>query len=918
VSAHTLRMKKRSSACCTEAFANCLLASGAACALIDRTHVIRRASRALRAMIPGAVGKQAGDLFGINVKDLLARKGEQIHGVYADAADELVPVILQALYDTGDASGTTLVLAVDGAPFRDAEARRFDTAPFTVVRAGPDGTIRFVSRGARDMLHKSPKRLAGAALASLFSPKDAPRIEEALETCASNKAAEPAVLRLRGQRNGAPLRVSLMPDLAPDKRHLGIVAVIQSTQIEHARDEIKKIALDATITDWRERLRLILRIVKPLIDFKHVVFGVYAEDATLYRAAFLEPEEGYTWPCRWMRLPKHTKQWLQSGRTWIKEIKVTVAKDFPDLENSEVMQLYEERRIVSSVTLPAIGAQGPSSALNLCSTVVGKYGEHDLALMRELGLEPVILRLEDEMQREREIFWKDLRQEVMGKRTLTQAGESIVQKVGKHFRWDYVSLFRVNRSKRRFELVYQYAPHHTRRLRKGSVQSIKAGMLGATLRQSKALVVDDYLSPKSEKHDFKPVNRKFRSAMTSPVHLKGRIRWIMDAESTEADAFRGPDKAALQSIVDAIEEGLAQRVLTEIKSKLLNQNEQGVVLVGMESAILEMNDKAAMLLGLEPGQLERERRTLYLARYGADKLSRDILHGRLSTTGRRIVLRCANGKSNAVFATRSELAESYDMALWFFGDLESRGWSHDLRYLRETVTDVAQQTRAPLTLASALAQRMPELCAFNGAAADPQSHTIAQACERMVAEVRKADITFERLADRLEILKEPIRCTQEVNLVGCVREVTQALPKRDWSKIDPRMPQEAIFVEGDAGRIAFVVRSILGHLLRCRPDEETRVELALGRVDSHAVLNMALTPPGITCETPPLAHDDPLWHTFRAAREDAGLGLTAIEKIVDAHGGTLSKHAPCAPITDSAPPWVAFELVLPLREAVAS
>jgi len=99
----------RSFAGCSEEFVSRLVASPARCALVDSMGVVRAASRTLEESVPGLVDQPVSATFRIAAADLAtARHGPvEVHGIYANSSGELVPAILQTLYEVTDGDGVT-------------------------------------------------------------------------------------------------------------------------------------------------------------------------------------------------------------------------------------------------------------------------------------------------------------------------------------------------------------------------------------------------------------------------------------------------------------------------------------------------------------------------------------------------------------------------------------------------------------------------------------------------------------------------------------------------------------------------------------------------------------------------------------------------------------------------------------------
>ena len=74
-------------------------------------------------------------------------------------------------------------------------------------------------------------------------------------------------------------------------------------------------------------------------------------------------------------------------------------------------------------------------------------------------------------------------------------------------------------------------------------QELSSGMLGSCLTARDILVVPD-ISDTERNYGFIQTAPDQRSAMTVPLFVNGKIELILDMESSELNAFRGPDRAA--------------------------------------------------------------------------------------------------------------------------------------------------------------------------------------------------------------------------------------------------------------------------------------------------------------------------------------------------------------------------------------
>lgn len=883
---------------------------GVPCILLDDRGGILGASSALPAAMDGLAGRSAAQAFGL--REPLRMGRGPVDGVYQGADGALVPVRLAPLCSLD--SGGLAVLVNDGGPFRQAEAQRFECTPYAVFRLDLQGAIRFANREATRTLGLPAEQACGTPLAAYFRSTDGPLVQRAIERCTQSRGADAMVsvtVAMPGDRD-RQYELLMTPDPAPNGALLGVLAVIQSRLLESARDEIRRIALDPAIAGWRTKLDRILEQIRPLVPFEHAVFGIYGNDVSLFRAVAVLPEGEKLWPARWMDLPPTIRDFLDSGRTWVEEIDAFVRERMPGPGN-EVVRCYQHMGIQASVTLPVTRPQGYSCALSLCSREPGVYGQRHLDTLRSLDLEPILMRFEKERDDERAAFAASLQQIVSTATSLRQAADDIIVRLARHFSWDHVALFRVNRRDQRIEVVAQHSLAHAYAIPDDYRQPIGRGMLGATLAQDRLLAVDDIGNPAYAQHDYAGPSRRLRSAMTVPIHLNGRIRWLMDVESSVSHAFKGPDTQDLLQIITYLEEGLDQHLLRQTKQSLMAETEQAVVFVGPEGTIIEMNRVAADMLGAEPGRCLEGETPVSITAFAleGDTAAQALLGSGSPARRERIELRGVGGKPRSVLATRTDLDPSLDMSIWFFTDIADMQWTRDMRFLRETVAEVADQTRTSLALACSLTSQTA-LLHEEAAQGEPPQIVAAKAqqlSERIVAEIGKADITFERLASASEDRRQTPAAHAPIALRELLARLIAALPARDQGRIRPLGDANPV-VQGDAGALAPAFRSILAYLLRCRSDD-AQVEIEVNHAGNGCSVRLGLSSDQTwdEGERPYTVPDDELLNAERAAHDGASLAIDRIAQTLRDHAGWLTTDPPLAHA--QMPPSQAYPSVLP-------
>jgi PAS domain-containing protein len=663
--------------------------------------------------------------------------------------------------------------------------------------------------------------------------------------------------------------------------------------------------------NWRGRLAKILSYVCARLPFDRATFGVYSENVCLFRPMYIEPFTTSPWPTLWMELPAGMRAWLESGKTWAPDIEGFV-EAFPSLRNDPVVRQHLDDGLHAFVTLPVAGPGGPTSSLSLASRDIAAYDQDSLLFLDELGIGESLLVFEREIIEERVAFRERMKTEIRDSGSIKAAAEALVNGLHDFFHWNHVSIIRIDRQQKEFSLLCQsYDPGC--QMPEDFRQPISDGMLGATLhenpdpliKQARPLIVED-TRPIPRKYDYKPTNDRLLSTLTYPLRLNREWRWIILAEAAVARAFHGPDTEAMHYIVSELEVEINRLYAIELYKILLETTSEGVVVVDSTGSIRMANRTARETFF---GDLEKREKLGMLEEYAGDETSIKIIEGKLPDTSRRLVLRGIDERSRTVLATRKSLPNEFQSSVWFFTDLENLDWNAERRYLRAVVNDVAQQTRAPLMLASFQLQRLVERIA------EKEDSEVRNSVGEILTELAKADITFERLAVALSAMKEPIRESTKIDPNALAKDIIEGFPQRDRAHIKLLSSEYDLVIHGDPGRLRFVIRCILEYLLRRRAEDDKssrEIRVKVSRVGPEAVIGIEIA----GFETAPSrghTPTDPLWTSEALAHDDAGLGLEVILEIVGAHGGWLRKTEPKVQAPGVAPDWVSFTLGFPSK-----
>jgi PAS domain-containing protein len=888
--------------------------SSVPCALIDERGSVSRASVAFSALVPNALGREISEIFSISMSEVKASSRSQkpctLYGTYKQPSGMLSPVA--AHFFPLPRESTSLLIADRGEEFREAETTRLSYAPYPILRLNYDGRIAFANQAAHQMLAPDSTSLIGSEFGTLLDTQSRPRAAAALSAALQNRPVQPLDVRLAARRAaGSSYTLMFMPDLGPGDRMLGAMAVLQPRGLGGVRDTIRAIALrDAS---WRVRLKDVLSIIRDIVPFDQATFGIYAEDVTLFRAVHVESGLINPWPTLWIKLPPGIREWLEGEATWAEDL-VKFTQQFEGLDADVVTRLHVDAGFRSFVTLPVIGPKGTTSSLSFASKRPASYGSAELAILKDLDLGELLLHFEREIAEERSEFVRELTASIREAPDFVTSAKIVVEKLRSFFQWDHVAIYLIDHIHGRFRLLEQSFTEGCG-LPPDYLQSLDVGMLGYTLAvnsgrftgQPVALTLDDMISAPS-KYEYLPVNTSLKSALTLPVRLNKEWRWVLDFEARVTNAFHGPDVEAVREVVAQLEGDLERLYQSGLNELLLRTSPEGVVVVGSSGTILTANRAARRLLG----SADEETRLGRLLDYADenDSNARAVFVGELADTSRRLQMRDRKGRVHAVLANRCDLAEEYQSSVWFFTDLDNINWNISYRYLREVVNDVAQQTRGPLMLASNHLK----------ASTQQQGREMRPIISKALTEIGKADITFERLAEGLEVIEHPVRYKVRVDLSECLRSIYRDLPNRDQQHIALQLASANAFVSGDVTRLRYALRSIIGYLLRCRPVYEScdaKILVNLSAQDEGLRIVMAVSGAELVDHELETEVQDPLRVSTRTARDDASLGLEGIRRVFEAHGAELTKRRLDTRDPSLESVWLHFEIYFPAKEVVS-
>lgn len=868
---------------------------------IDGNGRIVYANGAFRELVPHPDGRDFIALFGArapHVEEALRAGGNASLRVDVTTGNSARPVRLEvgALRDEDGKMGSYALL-LD----KTAEQSRLNALQDGVLQTDLEGRIRFSNERAAQNLGYDVTELKGMALGALLLPEIEGEPDPVPGWLGSETGVSDVVRLLLKDGRIVPARVTATPYIEGSNRTAGLLMIFARLDEDLARQELKRILLEEV--DPQRIIEAALTTTGTVIPFDMASFGIYDDRCLFWRALSIVPKPDFEWSTRWFPINARTKEWLEKGRTWDNSLESWVQQYQPDGDNDPVTQAVLDQNFTSMLVLPIREVGGFRSAVSLLSKS-HSYGAMDLRTLQNLGLEEVLQAADAAVERARARAQREMKDELNQAQTARLLAERLAKGAVRTFGWAYVGVFRVDRENRKFALMAQEAAAPSLLVHPNGdaryTQDIETGMLGECLRRKSVLVVND-VDRDEETYGFIRTAPGQRSAMTVPLFLNGRIEMILDLESTERNSFVGPDKEAVRGLAADCEQIFAARWQEVIERALMNQIEQAAVIVDAGGTISEMNGAAERLLGKAHKQaLEsfgaREADKIVLKRSGSELQPRtDVLLSVSAGTG-------LPPAEVAARAERTPLLDDYGYKLWLFTSLADQSRASDWEYLDETVTAVAQQTRAPLMVADGLLQEAISLLQ-QPEQIDEAVQLLSQAANALL----KADLTFERLSERLTIRQPPSDAPVLFDLRALLGREVDTLSRSYGASLgnqrvidvsDEITSELDLQIMGWPTRVAFALRSALESLLlqRVRPNDPVTVTLVLGE-PGQVVVRMSAAPSAVMA----VEAGAPIQAGRARARHLTRTASDAIEAVVRQHGGTLTSND-----------GMVYEIILPL------
>jgi two-component system phosphate regulon sensor histidine kinase PhoR len=209
---------------------------------------------------------------------------------------------------------------------------------------------------------------------------------------------------------------------------------------------------------------------------------------------------------------------------------------------------------------------------------------------------------------------------------------------------------------------------------------------------------------------------------------------------------------------------------------------------------------------------------------------------------------------------------------------------------RELVANASHELRTPLAAISSTAETLLN----RGTPRDREGREFLEVIVRQAERLRRTIANTLELS-RIDALAGSLKA-EPLDVAYLVEEVAETFAgevKSKEQRLEISAPADLPPVEGDGNMVSLALRNLVANAVRYTP-AGGRIWVRALRDDGHVMFEVEDTGPGIPAEDRPRVFD----RFFRgrnaveAAEEGAGLGLSIVKRVAQAHGGGVTLRTP--------------------------
>lgn len=824
---------------------------------------------------PNCVGKELAGLFGKmapDVKKALAVNGKR-RLFQLDLVSARNNYSVLAEFGKIDARGPTsgYALLVDMSELVGAEHKALDASPYGMVKLDAKYRVLYANTRALEYLETSAEDVIGRDPVEFVVREDRNEILRQRQKRSQGRGSEyPVRIKRQKSHKEMHVRVTGVPSFGTSGQITGVLTALQPIDYEVARADIAR--LIATETDYRVLFDGIIKIVGKFIEFNWADLSLYTPKGD-YAVSFCRvPETSRDYPIRWWPISRFFRKWIYRECPTLSDIVPdlkktaegkTALKETPGME-----QFISQEGRKALIALPIRREGQLIGALSFTSKRAGLYNENTLKILKDwLAIDPAMLAVFNLRDGDQEQFVGELLKKISKATNHHDLAKIIVADLAKYYKFQNVSIFKVNWLRGHFSLLaQQLGPEGGSAIPPNYTQSLRKGLLGLTLERGKRVNMADRDDGSIEAKRFKPVAKEIVSELCIPITLRGRILWILNLEDKQANAFAEPEIETLATIVGQVEAIVEHMFQGLVLTQVLDSFPDGVVIASNRGNVLLCNDTAQGIF--ERASTTRANLAKWLS--SADYVQAVSEQTSLPWT---TTIKGAKGKRTPVRMSKFLLAEEYDHVVLRIEDVSELQWKADATRLEAALAEAASLVRVPLSLVSSYVRQMGE----------KGDEAAADLVDKAFRQLSRVELTYDRVFAAYGSGELPQEQKVRIDLSRVIEYILAELPKGERGMVKLEGGDEPLWVMAASYRLLFALESMLAYLMRLRASAAP-ITIEVG-VAGRNYVDIVLTG-SVRGELP----NGELEVLVEAMRTEIALGERLLEKIAGESGGSFRRR----------------------------
>jgi PAS domain S-box-containing protein len=707
-----------------------------------------------------------------------------------------------------------------------------DDIPIGIIRLCTDQRVCYANRAAREMTDGKVKT-------------DASIFELPVDSASRQKLAEQLALRFNEGASSSydvnlidatqaitdVLNITAVPEYDDNNQLIGSIGFIRSRRLETAALSMHKVIGEAH--HWHSLLEGVGAQLHKYIKFDTMLVTVVSRNRKHLRSLIeTDPQASRQGESdfrsgkqfKWWPMPEFVKLMLQDIRPEFISVREMLADPlFVELaERDPAMQSWLKEKYLYLLRYPVYEGTTPIAVVSLQRREDEPFSSAEVSLFQQLPIQEAVkiaLILDQKSEADFSLdLLKDLGEVA---EHIGELQSRLVTRLAAYYGWEHVSLFSVDRDKKVFRLAAQHSVG-ARCLKHDYHQSFNEGVLGEVLSKGAAVVVQD-VSERKKLSTYVEGLKDSKSDMCLPVP-GGRLRWILNVESTKRDAFADEEQQSVELLLKMVGFMLDRAATMELKSAIFASVADAVVLTTRDGAIHELNPAARRMLGVKHGDL-RERNLKDYLHPGPAHSGLPVEMQGFSTTlveskhvgSTPVTLVGEDGRETPALASGALLPTDLGGKVFVFSDLTYATRLHELENLKSVFGLVAGETRVPVALASAFVSDLAKAAQ----ALDPDGRLhLSELANKALAQLRKADLPMERLVRLAAQRPDQQTRLAVLNVRETVEQLLAELPRHEADAIGIEPSPGDAFVKTGVSEFGFCFQSIVAYLLRRKSQNE--------------------------------------------------------------------------------------------------